>query len=101
MARFIAASKISSLLKTFESILKNSWKKYIGITATYLGAGISFALATVQSQNVMFKNISEIAKNLEKYYVFNAFYSSLWFILHASIQQIETIYITYSIFEAL
>ena len=48
MTRYIASSKISFFLnKLFSPILKNSWKKYIGLTATYIGAGISFAFATV------------------------------------------------------
>ena len=66
--RFIAASKVSFFLsKIFSPILKNSWKKYIGLTATYIGAGISFVFATVQSQNVMFANVSKIATNLAAY----------------------------------
>jgi len=48
MARYIAASKINFMLEIVNKyILKKTWKKYIGITATYIAAGISFALATV------------------------------------------------------
>ena len=53
--------------RIFSPIIKKSWNKYIGLTATYIGAGISFIYATVQTQNVMYANVSKIAANLEAY----------------------------------
>ena len=48
--RYISAAKISFLItKVFNPILKNSWKKYIGLSATYMAAGISFCFETIQN----------------------------------------------------
>ena len=68
MGRFDASSKVNFYLsRIFNPLIKNSWKKYVGLTATYIGAGTAFAFATVTAQNVIYANFKYLATALGNY----------------------------------